>query len=84
MEFKFGKCLLVLICTFIDLNIITVSFDKLYSTKLLLSKTCYKYFLILSDPYGSPKRDSNLGRSRIAVSEDCKARVIRVIIIIML
>ena len=30
-------------------------------------------FIIVKDGYHSPKRDSNLSRSRIAVFEDCKA-----------
>ena len=33
-------------------------------------------FIIQSDQYHSPKRDSNLGSSRIAVSEDCKANAL--------
>ena len=38
---------------------------------------CYfnrvKLFIILSNGYESPEQDSNLGQSRIAAYEDCKA-----------
>ena len=33
---KYGKCLLVLLCNFLDLDRITVSFDKLYNTDFII------------------------------------------------
>ena len=36
---KCGNCLLALLCTYLDLDRITVSFAKFYNTELLLAKS---------------------------------------------
>ena len=46
---SYGKCFRVLLFTFLDLDRITVSFDKLYNTELLLAKTWLIYSPIVEN-----------------------------------
>ena len=46
---------------------------QLLSSSCVKLETRYRIIHIWSNHYRSPKQDSNLGLSRIAVCEDCKA-----------